>query len=95
MASSSYEKSDPKLPPQAFDKEEFLDPSFDPKLLKTIVKEGIIVAGGAAAILLQVASPGVAAGVNEHSNFAYRVQDRLRTTMTYGMLQGNHLGLLD
>lgn len=72
------------LPPPAFSKEEFLDPKFDPKLLKKIVKEGIIVAAGAEAILLQVASPGVGAGVNEHSNFAYRVQDRLRTTLTFG-----------
>lgn len=85
MASSTAsDKSESKLPPPAFSKDEFLDPSFDPKLLKEIVKESIILAGGAAAILLQVAAPGVGAGVNEHSNFAYRVQDRLRTTMTFG-----------
>jgi len=41
------------------------------------------VGAGAAAILLQIAEPGVGAGVNEHSNFSYRVLDRLRTTMTF------------
>jgi uncharacterized protein (DUF2236 family) len=45
--------------------------------------KGIILVGGAVAILLQVAAPGVARGVDEHSNFAYRPVDRLRTTMTY------------
>ncbi|KAL1954131.1 hypothetical protein VTO42DRAFT_1711 [Malbranchea cinnamomea] len=56
---------------------------YDPKAMQEIVKEAILLAGGAAAILLQVANPGVGAGVNEHSNFAYRPVDRLRTTMTY------------
>lgn len=87
MSSSSCsndEKAGAKLHDRAISADEFLNPDFDPKLLKNIVKEGIIIAGGAVAILLQMASPGVAAGVNEHSNFAYRVQDRLRTTMTFG-----------
>ena len=48
-----------------------------------IVQEAIILAGGAVAILLQVAEPGVGKGVDNHSNFAYRPIDRLRTTMTY------------
>ncbi|KAK2747699.1 hypothetical protein FQN55_004869 [Onygenales sp. PD_40] len=56
---------------------------YEPKEVQRIVKEGILLAGGAVAILLQVANPGVGRGVNEHSNFAYRVTDRLRTTMTY------------
>lgn len=85
QSASGHEKdSAAARSPPAFSREEFLDPKFDPKLLKNIVKEGIIVAAGAEAILLQVASPGVGAGVNEHSNFAYRVQDRLRTTLTFG-----------
>lgn len=54
----------------------------DPKIRK-IIQEAIIIAGGAAAILLQVAEPGVAKGVHTHSNFASRPMDRLRTTMTY------------
>ncbi|KAJ5630162.1 hypothetical protein N7528_003819 [Penicillium herquei] len=48
-----------------------------------VVQEAIILAGGAVAILLQVAEPGVGKGVDNHSNFAYRPIDRLRTTMTY------------
>jgi uncharacterized protein (DUF2236 family) len=67
----------------AFTKEAFLSPGFNPRHLNLIVQEGIILGAGAAAILLQVAEAGVGAGVNEHSNFAYRVQDRLRTTMTF------------
>ncbi|PGH18095.1 hypothetical protein AJ79_00723 [Helicocarpus griseus UAMH5409] len=55
----------------------------EPKEAQKIVREGLILAGGAVAILLQVANPGVGAGVHEHSNFAYRPVDRLRTTMTY------------
>jgi uncharacterized protein (DUF2236 family) len=64
-------------------KEEFLSPNFRADNLNIIVREGIILGAGAAAILLQIANPGVAAGLNEHSNFAYRVTDRLRTTMTF------------
>lgn len=84
IASSSDEKTGTSLPVRGLSADEFLDPDFDPKYLKMIVKEGIVISAGAVAILLQMASPGVAAGVNEHSNFAYRVQDRLRTTMTFG-----------
>ncbi|KFY93204.1 hypothetical protein V500_03817 [Pseudogymnoascus sp. VKM F-4518 (FW-2643)] len=60
-----------------------LSPSFQPKEMQKVVREAILLAGGAVAILLQVANPGVGQGVNEHSNFAYRPVDRLRTTMTY------------
>ncbi|KXJ93778.1 hypothetical protein Micbo1qcDRAFT_201731 [Microdochium bolleyi] len=67
----------------AHSKEAFLSPEFDPKYLKIITQESILLGGGAAAIMLQVAEAGVGAGVNEHSNFAYRAIDRLRTTMTY------------
>lgn len=56
---------------------------YQPKAIQPIIQEAILLGGGAAAILLQVANPGVGAGVNEHSNFAYRPVDRLRTTMTY------------
>lgn len=54
-----------------------------PKEAQRIIREGILIAGGAVAILLQVANPGIAQGVNAHSDFAYRPIDRLRTTMTY------------
>ena len=55
----------------------------EPQNIRLIVQEAIILAGGAAAILLQVAEPGVGKGVDNHSNFDYRPMDRLRTTMTY------------
>jgi len=60
-----------------------LAPDYNPQNIQKVVKEGILLATGGVAILLQVAHPGVAAGVNLNSNFAYRVMDRLRTTMTY------------
>lgn len=62
---------------------DFLQPDFNCEDMKKIVNESIILAAGPVAILLQMAAPGVSAGVNRHSNFAYRVQDRLRTTMTF------------
>ncbi|KAL4864999.1 hypothetical protein BDV12DRAFT_188491 [Aspergillus spectabilis] len=55
----------------------------NPQHIQKIVSEAIILGGGAAAILLQIAHPGVAKGVNYHSSFAQRPVDRLRTTMTY------------
>ncbi|KAF1817338.1 hypothetical protein P152DRAFT_387156 [Eremomyces bilateralis CBS 781.70] len=60
-----------------------LDPAYQPKEIKKIVREAILLSGGGVAVLLQMAHPSVAAGVNNHSNFAYRPVDRLRTTMTY------------
>lgn len=74
---------DKQKPVSAFTKETILSPDFNPKHLNLVVQEGIILGAGAAAILLQVAEAGVGQGVNQHSNFAYRVQDRLRTTMTF------------
>ncbi|QKX61464.1 uncharacterized protein TRUGW13939_08612 [Talaromyces rugulosus] len=63
--------------------QELLDALDKPKEILKIVQEGLLLAGGAVAILLQVANPGVAKGVDQHSNFSYRPLDRLRTTMTY------------
>lgn len=74
------------------EKEEPLNLVPDDKLLNSleaseqvqkVVREGILLASGAAAILLQVAMPGVAKGVDNHSNFAYRPLRRLRTTLTF------------
>ena len=66
-------EADPKL----------LDSLEKPEKIRQVIQEAILLAGGAAAILLQVADPGVGKGVDEHSNFGYRPLDRLRTTMTY------------
>jgi uncharacterized protein (DUF2236 family) len=46
-----------------------------------IGRERVLLAGGAAALLLQVAHPLVAAGVAEHSDFPRRAFDRLRSTL--------------
>lgn len=84
--SSSADTSDPTSRNISINEKttpEYLSPNFDPKEIRKIVREGILLAGGAVAILLQVANRGVGQGVNEHSNFAYRPVDRLRTTMTY------------
>ncbi len=45
--------------------------------------EALLLGGGGAAILLQVADPTIAAGVAHHSDFATRPLDRLHGTLTY------------
>ncbi|RII96912.1 MULTISPECIES: oxygenase MpaB family protein [Clavibacter] len=51
--------------------------------IRDIAGEGILLAAGARAILLQVADPSVARGVAEHSDFATRPLDRLEGTLGY------------
>jgi uncharacterized protein (DUF2236 family) len=51
--------------------------------MRMVAREGVLLAGGARAILLQVAHPAVARGVAEHSDFAARPLDRLRATLSY------------
>ena len=51
--------------------------------MQRVAREGALLAGGARAILLQVAHPAVGRGVAEHSDFASRPLDRLRATLTY------------
>ena len=51
--------------------------------MRRVAREGALLAGGARAILLQIAHPGVGRGVVEHSDFAGRPLDRLRATLTY------------
>ncbi|MBW6433665.1 DUF2236 domain-containing protein [Actinoplanes hulinensis] len=62
----------------------------DAAVIRRVAREGLLLAGGGRATLLQIAHPGVAAGVYDHSNFAERPLDRLRTTMSYifGVLFG-------
>lgn len=45
--------------------------------------DAILVAGGARAILLQIANPAVGAGVAAHSDFSARPLDRLHGTLMY------------
>lgn len=51
--------------------------------IEDVSAEAILLAGGARAILLQLANPAVAAGVAKHSDFASRPLDRLHGTLTY------------
>jgi len=61
------------------------------RALDRYARDGAIVAGGAAAILLQVADPVVARGVAERSSFARDPMRRLRHTLTfvYGVMAGD------
>ncbi|MEU4564154.1 oxygenase MpaB family protein [Actinoplanes sp. NPDC023936] len=62
----------------------------DDAVIRRVGGEGLLLAGGGRATLLQIAHPSVAQGVFEHSTFAERPLDRLRTTMSYvyGVLYG-------
>ncbi|KAL6236500.1 hypothetical protein BDW75DRAFT_250052 [Aspergillus navahoensis] len=51
--------------------------------LQTVAKEGITLAAGLAAILLQVAHPLVGQGVADHSTFASRIISRTQYTQMY------------
>ncbi|KAJ0414768.1 hypothetical protein BJY00DRAFT_320778 [Aspergillus carlsbadensis] len=51
--------------------------------LPKILKESITGFGGVGALLLQIAHPGVARGVNNHSEFATRQIDRAEKTAIY------------
>jgi uncharacterized protein (DUF2236 family) len=57
-----------------------------------IGRERLLLAGGAAALLLQIAHPLVAAGVAEHSDFPRHAFDRLRSTLdaTLRITFGDH-----
>lgn len=54
-----------------------------PHTIADVSAEAILLAGGGAAILQQLANPVVAAGVARHSDFANRPLDRLHGTLTY------------
>lgn len=54
-----------------------------PLRIADVSAEAVLLAGGARAILLQLANPGVGHGVAAHSDFANRPLDRLHGTLTY------------
>jgi uncharacterized protein (DUF2236 family) len=62
----------------------------DTAVIRRVAGEGLLLAGGGRATLLQIAHPRVAQGVYDHSDFADRLLDRLRGTMSYvyGVLFG-------
>ena len=51
--------------------------------LREFSSEALLLAGGGAAILFQVADPVIASSVAQHSDFASRPLDRLHGTLTY------------
>jgi uncharacterized protein (DUF2236 family) len=53
------------------------------RAVERFASDGVLVVGGARAILLQVADPVIAAGVAKHSDFANRPVERLRNTLTF------------
>lgn len=59
------------------------EPIAEPILLREIAKEPIFLLGGQYAILLQFAHPGLAQGSLEHSDFAGRILNRLKTTTRF------------
>ena len=55
--------------------------------IDTIAAEGVLIAGGGRAILLQIAHPQVGLGVATHSDFASDPLRRLRHTLSYVYVQ--------
>jgi uncharacterized protein (DUF2236 family) len=62
-----------------------MDDEHDRRILRRHAADGTLMAGGGAAILLQLADPRVAAGVSRHSGFRERPLDRLAGTHQYLM----------
>lgn len=59
-------------------------------VIRRVAAEAALVGGGLRALLLQVAEPGVAQGVQRHSDFATRPMDRLVGTLSF--VQGTIFG---
>jgi uncharacterized protein (DUF2236 family) len=55
----------------------------DPTELKNIMVESVSYTSGVAAVLLQIAHPGVGRGVALHSNFSYRLMERNDNTAIF------------
>lgn len=53
----------------------------DDSLIRRVNRENVLLLGGGRALLMQLAHPKVAAGVDEHSDFRIRPMYRLRRTM--------------
>lgn len=70
-------------PPYPFTKPNIHPTIAEPDKLKELVDESIYLLGGQFAILCQFAHPGLAEGSYKHSNFAYRIMNRLQTTARF------------
>lgn len=69
--------------PVQFEKPHIFDTIAEPKELRNVVEEGIYLMGGQFAIICQFSHPALAEGSYKHSNFAYRIMNRLKTTARY------------
>lgn len=78
--SSAGPVRNPTLP---FTKPTIYDAIAEPQELKSLVTESIYLLGGQFAILCQFAHPALAEGSYKHSNFAYRILERLQTTARF------------
>ncbi|KAL1956886.1 hypothetical protein VTO42DRAFT_6734 [Malbranchea cinnamomea] len=70
--------SDHKIQPSVM-----YEPVAEPVELKKMMHESIYITGGQFAILLQFGNPRLAQGSAEHSDFAVRILNRLKTTSRY------------
>ncbi|KAI4597222.1 hypothetical protein KJ359_004735 [Pestalotiopsis sp. 9143b] len=66
-----------------FEKPHIFETIAEPQELKNYVDDAIYLTGGQFAILCQFAHPGLAEGSYKHSNFAYRILNRLQTTARF------------
>lgn len=66
-----------------YEKPHIFDTIEDPVELRGILDESIYLMGGQFAIVCQFAKPALAEGSYKHSNFAYRILNRLQTTARF------------
>jgi uncharacterized protein (DUF2236 family) len=68
-----------------------VEPFADDAVIRRVSAEGVLIAAGSRAILLQVAHPKVAAGVAAYSDFQQRPLHRMRRTVGYmlGIVYGD------
>lgn len=80
-----YSTAGPRIrnPTLPFTKHEIHETIAEPEGLKALVTESIYLLGGQFAILCQFAHPALAEGSYKHSNFAYRIPERLQTTARF------------
>ncbi|KAH8682053.1 hypothetical protein BX600DRAFT_505677 [Xylariales sp. PMI_506] len=69
--------------PATYEKPHIFETLAEPKELKNYVDDAIYLTGGQFAILCQFAHPGLAEGSFKHSNFKYRILNRLQTTARF------------
>ncbi|KAI0019862.1 hypothetical protein F4780DRAFT_397531 [Xylariomycetidae sp. FL0641] len=69
--------------PSLYRKPHIFNTIAEPKRLREITNDAIYLLGGQFAIICQFAHPGLAEGSYKHSNFAYRIMNRLQTTARF------------